>query len=146
MDQPERKNLHRFFQRCHSWSFCSNPLYHTLSKGFEISKATKLWWSYHQTVHIFYMTVKKSAVGQEKQSLYCSSLRRLFLVRKSMTSKSMLITLRRLIGWYCDGNEHSPAFLKAEQTSDTFNKLKKHFSLRQMLTTFPRLEITQGEG
>ena len=96
------------------------------------------------------MTVRASAVDSAVdlggQNPYWKSLRRLFFVRWPRilcqlinASKSLLMTLRRLIGWYWEGTERSPAFYKTGQSDESFHISGKRFSSRQQLKSFARI-------
>lgn len=105
-------------------SLYSSPWCHTLSKAFNISRATILIMN---LVSIWFC--ETSAMDLAGQNPYCLSLRRLFLLRCSLLIidlKSLLLTLGRLIAQYFDRHECSPAFLE----TDTFPRLGKHLFFR----------------
>lgn len=73
---------------------------------------------------------------------YWLSLRRLFLLRystKFLADYGLLKTLRSLMAWYCDKNDHSPAFSKTGHTVDIIHRLGKHLVFRQQLNSFAKI-------
>lgn len=96
------------------------------------------------------INVKTSAVDVKMRNPYCLPLRR-FLPFRWLTAflliiatKSMLITPRRLMGRYCDEDELSSAFMEIGHTAGTFHRRRKHFSLRQRLNNYAKIEDISG--
>lgn len=55
-----------------------------------------------------------------------------------------ILTLKRLIGRYCNKQERSPVFLKTWHTVETFYGLGKLLSFRQQLNSFAKIEDNSG--
>lgn len=78
-------------------------------------------------------------------NLYCcysrSCLTTFLLI---IASKNLLMTLRKLMGRYYDGDECSLMFLKTGHILDTFHSLGKDFFFRQQLNNFIKMGDNSG--
>lgn len=107
-----------------------------LWKAFEINKVLNLLSNI--SLILFVMTSKPSAIDLEEWNQWSLSLRRLVIFRWSTTllliidSKSLLVTLRSLMRWYCD-----------RHTTETFDKLGKPYSLIVHPTQCPKVTKTR---
>lgn len=61
-----------------------------------------------------------------------------------IASKNFLMTLRKLMGRYYDGDECSFMFLKTGHILDTFHSLGKDFFFRQQLNNFTKMGDNSG--
>lgn len=72
-----------------------------------------------------------SVADIEARNLYCFSLRMLFLLRLKVTClligdpETLLMTLRKFMERYCDGDERSPASFATRAYADTFHRIGK---------------------